>query len=386
MKKKLIALAVAGAFAAPVAAMADSGNVTIYGQVDASYDIVNNGTGAAGTAGTSNNKVSSNSSRIGFKGSEDLGDGLAAVWQLEQQINVDGTGAATPGQAASAVGFNTRNTFVGLSSKSMGTVVLGRHDTPYKLSTRAYDVFADSIADNRALMGQGASQTLGANTASFDGRQNDVVAYISPAFNGFTVAVAYVAGAETATTSGTTKGNAWSAMAVYGNGPFTAGLGYERHNIGDDANTGSLGLGAPYTTHDERAWKLGLGYTFGDLNVGVVYENINDNLAGGADSGGHNAWYVGGAYKMGNNAIKLAYATAGNRANVANTGAKQWALGVDHNFSKRTKVYALYTKLDNDNAVNYTLGFATSTAGGATAGVAAGADPSAWSFGIRHSF
>ena len=85
MKKSLIALAVAGVVAAPVA-MAE---VTIYGQANVSYDVVDNGTSTAGAAGTSTNKVSSNASRIGFKGTEDLGNGTSAIWQIESGANID---------------------------------------------------------------------------------------------------------------------------------------------------------------------------------------------------------------------------------------------------------------------------------------------------------
>src|SRR4030065_2031242 len=100
MKKNLLALAVAGAFVAPVA-MADPSNVSVYGIANVSYDRVDNGDSGA-TSGVTNNKISSNASRLGFKGTEDLGGGLKAIWQLESSINFDGTGTSS---------FATRNTF-----------------------------------------------------------------------------------------------------------------------------------------------------------------------------------------------------------------------------------------------------------------------------------
>lgn len=400
MNKKLIALAVAAAIA-PVAAMADSGNVSIYGILDASIDITDNGDTAT-AQGIRTHKVSSNSSRIGFKGNEDLGNGLAAVWQVETALNVDG-GPTTGGTT-----LGSRNTFVGLSSKAAGTVILGRHDTPYKLATRGLDYFTDGLADNRNIMGGGASATLGSTTsaasfngaaASFDGRQSDVVAYISPTFSGFHAAVAYVAGGESVTKSTDTKGKAWSAAGIYDNGPLFASLAYERHSFGT-AGTGSLSptvyvavvpatVPATYTTMDisgrmEKAWKVGVGYKIIDaLQVGASYERTSDDLNGGSNVLGHNAWTLGGKYSLGSNDLKLAYTKAGDNA-TADTGAKQWALGVDHNMSKRTKVYAQYVKLSNDTNANYGL-----TGAGATGSVSAlgkDADPSAWSFGMRHSF
>ncbi|BAN36330.1 outer membrane protein (porin) [Sulfuricella denitrificans skB26] len=382
MNKKLIALAIAAALA-PAAAMADSGNVSIYGIMDASYDITDNGNSTAGAAGIRTQKVSSNSSRLGFKGTEDVGNGLSAIWQIESQINADGNGLTS--SATGGTTFGGRNTFLGLSSKTAGTVILGRHDTPYKLATRSLDYFGDGLADNRNLMGQGASYNLGATNFSFDGRQPDVVAYISPTMSGFHAAVAYVAGAELVTTSGQTKGNAWSAMGMYNNGPLMASLAYERHNIGS-VGTGDITAGAANVDKSEKAWKLGVGYKIMPaFEVGFAYEKLSDDLNAGVKIMDHSAWTLGGKYSMGSNDLKLAYTKAGQRADVADTGAHQIALGLDHNLSKRTKVYAQYVKLSNDNAAVYGL-----TGAGATGQVLetgrAGADPSAWSFGMRHSF
>jgi len=394
MQKKLIALAIAGAFVAPAAALADSGNVTIYGVMDTSFDIIDSGdgntvtaSGARGTVtaqGVRQNAVSGNSSRIGFKGSEDLGNGLAAVWQVETAINSDG-GATT--------GWAGRNTFVGLSGKSWGTAILGRHDTPYKLATRSLDVFGDGIADNRSIMGGGVGTVAtagvrggaaGMAAASFDGRQSNVLAYISPTWNGFHAAVAYVTFENaidipnTAASNTQTQDHAWSLAGIYGNGPWFASLAYERHDIENTLNASGA---------EEHAWKLGVGYKANNFRVGMAYETTDDNFGvGGANALGHNAWYLGGGYTFGNNEVKLAYTHANDADALTNSGAKQWAVGLDHNFSKRTKVYALYTKLDNDNNGMYTLSGGSTSAGLGNAIGGYGSDPSAWSFGIRHNF
>ncbi|MBI2287129.1 MAG: porin, partial [Nitrosomonadales bacterium] len=152
-QKKLIVAALAAAtFSAH--ALAETANVSFYGIADLSYDFVRNGTSAAGVAGANKTNVSSNVSRIGLKGAEALDNGLAVIWQIEQQINIDNTT-----EAGGTGTFATRNSFVGLKSDGAGTVLLGRHDTPYKLATRRLDPFADSIADNRALMGGVTSPT-----------------------------------------------------------------------------------------------------------------------------------------------------------------------------------------------------------------------------------
>lgn len=388
MQKKIIALAIASALTAP-AAFADTSNVTVYGKADLSYDLTNNG--AIGT-----NKVSSNVSYLGLKGSEDLGNGLSAVWQIEQQINIDNS-------TATANTFATRNTFAGLSSGSVGTFILGRHDTPYKLASRGFDVFGDSIADNRSLMG-GASYvsnmtTLTTNAppassagASFDGRQGDVVAYISPAMSGFTGAIAYVAGAEGANVAGASKGAAWSLAGLYGNGPLNANIGYEVHDLG--TAPGTLGNALLPVGLKESAWKIGAGYTMDAFTINGVYEKTSDNFGvlvaqpAGTDILGHHSYYFSGKYVFGSDAVKAAYTKMGDR-NMAGTGvatgAKQWSLGYDHNMSKRTTLYALYTRLNNDANSDFGLTTAGSTGGFGASGVA-GEKVSAWSFGMKHNF
>jgi len=369
MNKKLLALAVAAALA-PAAAMADSGNVVIYGLMDASYDITDNGNGSvlpggAVVNGIRTNKISSNNSRIGFKGNEDLGNGTSAVWQVESTIGTDGT----------AYNVNSRNTFVGLSSKTVGALTLGRQDSPYKVSTRGYDYFTDGLADNRNLMGRGA---LG-----FDIRPANSAAYVSPNMSGFQAAVAYVAGAETAVTSGQQKGDAWSLAGMYNNGPLTAALAYQRNKFGDATSTTTTGdLGSvAYTGKTEKAWKLGVGYNFGALDVNGVYEKTSDDFATHL---GHKAYTLGAKYKIGSNDLKLAYTKAGDADGTSASSAKQWALGVDHNMSKRTKVYAQYVKLSNDTNAAYGLNGAA--ASGFVNAKGYDADPSAWSFGMKHSF
>ena len=345
MQKKIIALAIASALTVPALALAETSNANVYGQVNVSYDFTKTG----GSNGTNVNKVSTNESRFGLKGSEDLGDGLSAVWQIEQAISVDTGGD----QLAS------RNTFAGLSSKSAGTVILGRNDSPAKLATRKLDVFGDTTADNRALLGKGNAAGSG-----FDPRLDNVIMYTSPDLNGFKAAIAYSNLTESNTNSTQAKLNTVSLSGTYDVAPFYAALGYEKHEL--------------TSTTDEKATKLGLGYKMDSLQVNFIYEKIDDDTVG-ATNKDHNAYYLAGVYSFGNDAVKAAYTKSKSITNIANTGAKQWSLGYDHNMSKRTKLYALYTKLDNDSAQNYGMKFNASASG-------AGADPSAFSFGMKHSF
>jgi predicted porin len=401
MQKKIIALAIAAAISAP--AFADTSNVTVYGKFDVSYNSINTGTSTAAAAGVTDRRLSSNTSLIGLKGSEDLGNGSSAIWQVESLVS--------PGAAGSTgTGLGGRNTFIGLNNADMGTVVMGRHDTPYKIATRAYDIFGDGVADNRSIMGgynsnpaAGAlagSGAFGTAASSFDGRQDQVLAYISPKLADMvTLAVGYVnlntlataniaagsngaavatnlgafSGVQSAKVNVNGKNDAISAAAILGTGALTGSLAYEKHTL----NAAAAGA-------SEKATKLGLGYTMDAFVVGFAYEKIAGSTVGGLNAEDHNAYYLSGKYSFGSDAVKVAYTKAGNLNNVANTGAKQFSLGYDHSLTKRTTVYAMYSKISNDSAAGYML--SSNGTAGAASSAGLGASPSAVAFGLKHTF
>lgn len=361
MNKKLIALAVAAAIA-PAAAMADSGNVAIYGVMSVSYDNVSTGATNQDTL----HRISSNNSYMGFKGTEDLGNGLNAVWQIEQTVNVD-NGAATTGGIFSGA---QRNTFIGLSSKTMGTVLAGTHDTPYKLGTARLDVFADTLGDYNNIIGN----VNGANVR--DLRLGNVLAYISPTINGFHAAIATSmlneSGNNTSTVSYDNP-SAWTATAIYDNGPLFASLSYEKQNSGTSATVTSA--------YDTKGTKLGLGYNFGQgTKAGLVYERLSDSRADQA--GTRNAYALNVAHTMGANTIKVQYGKANDGASTADTAATNWTIGADHAFSKRSSIYALYTNMSNGAGATYGIGVAS----GAYVPATGSDDPHAVSIGLKHSF
>ena len=346
MKKSLIALAVAGAVAAP-AAFAATSNVDIYGIFGAAVDIIDRD-----NASEDEFKVSSTASRIGFKGAEDLGGGLSAIWQVETGLNIDTNGGS----------WGSRNTFVGLSSKSLGTVRLGNYDTAYKMSTGRLDVFADTLADYNTIMG---SVDGGGTTALFDTRATNSISYESPDFSGLKLMGTY--GQQNEAGNSNPDPDLWSLAAVYANGPLFATLAYETLN--DVA-----------VSRDIDTWKIGAGYKFGNTTLGAAYESMDDDAANSVAT--RDAWYLSVRHDMGNIALKGAYANADD-SDAGNDGADFWALGVDYAMSKRTVVYALYTSLDNENAANFTLG-GNGTTGAQTSGN--GTNPNGLSIGLNHSF
>lgn len=371
MQKKLIVVALAAAFTLPTAAHAENGNFTFYGVADLSYDFVNTGDGvtaANGTTavtGTSKRVVSSNVSKFGFKGSEDLGEGLSANWQIEQQINID--------ESSTSNTFATRNSFINVKSEKLGTVLFGRHDTPYKFASRKLDMFGDNIGDNRALMGNKSNK-------GFELRPNNILMYTSPTFSGFNAAIATVNLQEANTKSTDKRDNITSLAVMYDAAPFFGSIAHEAHKLESNATTTK--------GQDESATRLGFGFKpeGKPFELSAIYEKITDNLGLlGANLNGHSAAYLGAKYMMGNNAVKLGYVKAGQLANTAITdsGATQVSIGYDHGLSKRTKLYAVYTKITNGKGINY--GFSQSS-GAASTNSGFGTSPSVVSLGVKHSF
>jgi len=381
MQKKLIALALASAFAAP--AFAATSNVDVYGQINMSVESVNDGDDRW------TRMVSNNNSFFGFKGSEDLGGGLSAVWQVEMNLNTDGNaseGKDSDGETyvsqSNAIN-GTRNTFVGLSSKSFGTVLAGVHDTPYKMATGPLDLFVGTLGDYNAIMGNAAfylpSGPVNNPSAVFDLRTGNTIAYVSPDFNGFNVKAAYVMGYE-GNDSGVDTANAYSLSATYANGPLFVTAAYEKHNdLGTvSCNTGAVCLGKDSLGGYERdAWKIGASYKFGDLKVGAMYENMDDN----GDASGHYSWMLNAAYTMGAMTFKGQYINASEVDQYNDSGASMWAVGMDYAMSKRTTIQLTYARLDNDNYGIWTLG-----QGPQVTMNTSGETVSGFSVGVRHSF
>jgi predicted porin len=426
MNKKLIALAIAGAFAAPVA-MADNSNVTIYGEFAASVDQVKGGsfntvaatvppTGGLNAATSESRwRVSSNNSFIGFKGTEDLGNGLSAIWQYEESIAIDqaskndNAGSSTAGQLVA--NQSHRNTFVGLASKQMGTVTLGLQDTPFKTSTGPLDIFGQhTLADYRNIFGaigtvastvmvpyyspgtgnptptQATAVNGGVNVASV--RAQNSVMYTSPDLSGFTIKALGSAANENGNTTATTSPknpHLYSLGGTYANGPIFASLAYEDNQL----------VASSTSDFHYKNWRTGVGYSFAGFKVGLAYERLKGDGQATATTTQElqrSAWYLPVSYQMGNNTIKLAYTHAGkSNQKVAgvdlsgNDGAKQWSLGFDHAMSKRTNLYALYTQVRNDTNGSYAVGSgATGIAGVQPASY--GETPKAFSVGMVHKF
>lgn len=355
MKKSLIALAVAGAFATP-AAFAASSNVDFYGKFRVSVDHTDNSIGWT---------MNDETSRLGFKGAEDLGGGLKAIYQWETGFNagasaiVGTTGIKSTGytdtNAAGGLG-SQRNTFLGLAG-DFGTVLAGRHDTPYKMVGSA-DLFGDTLADAENGAGLLAAPVLtggvysGTSGIGFciiceDLRVSNAVAYVSPSFSGLTIAAATVVGSGnpgTATLPAVhSLSDAQSIAAMYNNGPLTLGLGYE--------NLGKIGEYATAGGNKPDAWKFNAGYTIDSWKLGGTYEHLDK--VGGVSGQKANNWLASVAYGMGpiTLAAQYGYRNFNGTANANGlTDLTDATVGVVYSLSKRTSTYLGYAHYKSKNA------------------------------------
>ena len=388
MNKKLLAVAIAGAFAAPVA-MADTSNVVIYGTINMSIDSVDGGSGTTAPATAERRtRISSNNSNLGFKGTEDLGNGLSAIWQFETAIGWDTNGlvgnanttSGAIGASSDSIGvIGQRNTFAGFSSKTMGALTFGNQESPMKTSIGKLDMFANTIADYRTLVGPST-------------RMASSALYVTPNMGGFSATLGYSARNEAgndSTTGSVSDPSYWSGNVTYANGPIFAALAYEEEKT--VSNTA--------TSTKQKTMRAGFGYNFGAAKVGLGYNTtkLTSNALGASTDAKVNTWMLSGAYTMGKTTLKAQYLKSGDTSGSSTTatassqGAKQWTLGADYAMSKRTNLYALYTQLSNDSNSSRTLGSNSGVLGSNT-GVAtvtaasAGQDPKAISVGFVHKF
>ena len=369
--KKLIAAAIAAVVAAPAVSAADT---TLYGRAHIDVRSESNGK-------VDNYTVNSNTSIIGIKGSEDLGDGLKAVFKYELGYDMadtdkDGALGALAGGKSPLSG---RDAYVGLSG-GFGTVIAGRSSTPAKIAWYAAgnDHMGDTIADF--------------NEVGFtEFRVDNAIAYISPSFSGFTVAGAIVPGEQKGTVAATTSlvlkkdqvipGHGTSSAAgaanndgiadhysiglMYAGGGLKASLGYEK--VAEVAHVIFKGI---VRTTDAKMVQASASYTFGDFTIGGSYEKSSDLMTvKGLDK---KVWGISGKANFGNNYVAANYGTADFDAGaVGSDDYTTFAIGVGHKFSKHTQVYAAYSNRDG---------------GGAASPIELNVDYSAFALGMIHTF
>jgi predicted porin len=401
MKLKRIALATAAALAAPAAALAQS-NVQIYGTLNADFESVKATGSATGVNFPSRNRVTSNSSNFGFRGTEDLGQGLRAFFQIESFVGFDN--GTTSGFWAS------RNSGVGLMGSGWGQVFLGQWDSPYKYTTSRMDPTGNTgIAAYTGILGGTGSITAGqggstfAERASFDRRVQNVVQYWTPMWNGLSGRFAYGTGDVNVGSTATGVSEAsmlrpalYSASVAYEIGPLYATAAYERHKDFQALNTL---LGAAASPGKDDAWKAGLQYAFlgNAASIGGIVEQLKykaDDINGlGSLERKVLNWYVVGKYNVGPHAMALSYGHKGQEklsgagfSDLDDSSARQISARYGYSMSKRTQLYAIATKISNDSNAFQTFGNSPITPTLIFRDPARGADPTGFGGGIIHTF
>ena len=417
MNKKLVALGVASAFALPLAAQAQTANVTLYGRANVDVEFVSGQTcrspiaqpnsgafagsatagGAIGPAvgnqiitncpgttydNTTTNptvtRVSSNSSRIGVRGTESLGGGLNAVFQMESNVNWDSGNS-------SASGLASRETFVGLQG-GWGRVTFGKFLMPMD---DLHPIFGNaptlttSILSTADIWAQG---NLNKGAGGFDARTGNNIRYDSPNFAGFTFALQASTRDDSGNTTQTPYGgdngdhasavrHAWvlGGNVIYSNGPLQVAFGGESNRnvrqyqavTGFVNGTQCTAAAACVFNGKDYDWTVAGAYDFGTifqgfgLKIGGAYEQTKYDTPSGDLK--RDFWAVSATTNIGAGRLYLFFGKATNGKGGAtdgetvgyvvhgsNTATRQWEISYSYSLSPRTMLYTGYTKLLND--------------------------------------
>jgi predicted porin len=359
VKKITLAALILGAFA--TSAQAQS-NVTIYGIVDAG--IVHESGGKDGNVTRLGSGIAS-ASRFGFKGNEDLGNGLSAVFTLEGAVKVD-TGIG-------GTGIFDRQAFVGLKSATLGTVTLGRQYTPFYL---ALSQVADPFAAGYSGSAKNMFPTVGANT-----RTSNTIVYASPKFSGFSADVAYSVGEQA---SSNEAGRQVGAVLAYSNGPLNARLAHNSRNSDNPTaavvadRSVSIGRNTMFAVnYDFIVAKAFFAYSDNEgLNSSAYPNNTAYTASAVRASRDNTSMLIGATVPVGPAGTIMASYIRKDDKESFNHDADQFAIGYSHALSKRTNVYTTFAKINNKNGASYTVGDNSEV----------GSGDRAISMGVRHSF
>ena len=355
MKKTLIALA---ALAATGATLAQS-SVTIYGRMDlgsAATEVTTNNAGVVTTVDTDSMFGAQNQrtgSRLGFRGTEDLGGGLRANFVYELGINPD---RATTGNA------ETRLANLSLTG-GFGTVVIGTFMNAFD-TARGFSPATVNAPGGDFLLGHrtgnvGAAAGSGdliagiGEVRGIDGRSQNAIAYISPVFNGFTFSAGFVNESVQNSGAGALTDSDVSAFTLnlrYAQGPLSAQFAFG--NVDLESGTAAL-----RNVGEVENIAFGMSYNLGFVVPSFVYEQgeLSRSLVGGASGNGSfnefNAWELGARFPMGAFAPYITFGEGeisqrGITGATVSTDTSSWQIGTTYNLSTRTWVYAAFGEVE----------------------------------------
>lgn len=383
MKKSLSALAVLGAFTGIASAQS---SVTLYGRVDQNVTLQDPGKDAATSSGNKNGKMVTKlndggtnglgSSRIGFKGTEDLGNGLKAFFQLEAGVSPDsGTaGGSTTLNTGTNSSFFNRGAFLGLTHATLGEIRLGRQETLSRennvkindISSENNFTIVERLEDSAAKSTRPLFQNLGA-------RIDNGIRYTTPVFGGFQASAIVGLGERQITTGGSGPNTSISKAAnyrglavVYAAGPLALNAIYE------DLSGGVAGGSNDYN----NVVTVGGSFDFGVAKVATAYQHTNNfggqlavdsatgNLASSVFQKGVDvkAWNIGVAVPINAFTFKAQYTgstidkkgaavnSAPAPAGTSSLDQHKYGVSLQYALSKRTSVYASATERGGDDS------------------------------------
>jgi predicted porin len=380
MKKSLIAVAVAGLFAAP-AAMAE---VTISGAINLGIELVKSSGGSAGGSSLSRNQLNANYSNINISSTDDIGNGNKVVFNY--QLVVDPSTFGNP---------VNRNSYLGLAG-DWGAFKMGSNENVYERHMYQADPLDGALGPGGNLMilgtpGAGVAFEVDQTTATaatgqvgFYRRSSHTIWYESPNFSGFTFEVDYTLSAAK-TVAGTDPkllsiGGKYAPEGM----PFYVDIAYEKHDDMFGANRmGAVGG----TGSSDDGLQIGGGWMIGDLGLHLRWEKLSyetDGIAAGAVSEyERDAVWFGVKYNLPSGYVgaELGIASEGetNLGEVTDSGAKMFGIGYFHNLSKQSQLQFIYGRTDNDDNATYTQA-------AAPLGGTAGSDHQVFHVGIKHTF
>ena len=339
-------------------------DVTMFGHLDLSLNYIDGSSSPYVSRGDEDTRFECTTCSIGFKGSEDLGNGLKAVFKLDFQFDMDERNARGANNDSGAI--TDRDQWLGLAG-NFGSIKVGTISTTYKSTGAKLDPGYRTIAQMRDIGIQSALHSGAGSNGQ--GRAENTARYDSPSWNGLKFNAHYTLSKDGQTTKGqVANDNGWGAGVSYENGGLLV--------FGNYITNGADG--------DAEAYKAGAKFTFNNFSVfgqyevdaGMITDRYNGTLGADTDGDGADIWMAGGSYSFGNNMIYAAYGQGdGTDATASDLGvaSKDDANGFIaddhvsfeivgiHMLSKRTLAYAGYVNVDFDasgwdDIDHYTMG------------------------------
>jgi predicted porin len=326
------------AMAATAAALASGGamaqsSVTLYGQVDSFVGSVKaSGAQRAYVVGAGGMQTS----YWGIKGTEDLGNGVKAIFDLNGFYRVDNGRSGR----FDADGMFTRSAYVGLQSDNAGTLRLGRNTTPYFLSTILFNPLVDSYVFSPAVFHTYLTANNGRvydpGIIGDSGWSNSVV-YSSPKFGGLTANFIYAFGEQ----AGDNGKNKWGGNLLYFNGPFGATVAFQQVKFNN--TPGDVVSPAALVGFDKQnAVQAGLSYDFKIVKLFAQAQYIKSDISSATGDIKHTNGQLGASVPIGAGSLLLSYSYNKTENNVDDFKRNTAAVAYDYNLSKRTDVYVAY--------------------------------------------